>query len=99
MAHSNQARKRTRQSEKRRIRNKSVKNEIKTLTKTLREKVGAKDLEGAKAVLRKVTSRLDKATKNHVFHRNSAARRKSAVATLVQRLATPPGAEAGSAGS
>lgn len=86
MAHSQQARKRVRQSEKRRVRNKSIKNEIRTLTKTLREKVGAKDVEGAKAILRKVTSKLDKATKNHIYHRNSAARRKSAMATLVHQL-------------
>lgn len=86
MAHSQQARKRVRQSEKRRVRNKSVKNEIRTLTKTLREKVSAKDLEGATALLRKVTSKLDKAAKNHIYHRNSAARRKSAIATLVHGL-------------
>jgi small subunit ribosomal protein S20 len=86
MPHSAQARKRVRQSEKLRIRNKSVRNEIKTLTKALHEKVTAKDVEGAKALFQKVISTLDKATKVKVYHRNSAARKKSQAARLVQSL-------------
>lgn len=86
MAHSAQARKRARQSEKARIRNKSVRNEIKTLTKTLGEKIAAKDAAAAKPLFLEVISRLDKAAKNHVFHRNAVARQKSKVARLVNSL-------------
>jgi len=95
MAHSSQARKRNRQSEKRRIWNKSARNEIKTLTKTLREKVSAKDVEAARTLFRKITSKLDKAAKNHVYHRNGAARRKSMIAVLMNTIASPASGTAG----
>jgi len=86
MAHSLQARKRIRQNEKARISNKSMKNEIKTLTKNLRDKVQEKDLEGAQALLRRVASKLDKAAKNNIYHRNTVARQKSSNARLVSSL-------------
>lgn len=86
MAHSAQARKRARQSEKARIKNKSVKNEIKTLTKTLEEKVTAKDAEAARALFQKVVSKIDKAAKRRIYHPNTAARQKSKVAVLVNTL-------------
>jgi small subunit ribosomal protein S20 len=86
MAHSLQASKRIRQNEKARIRNKSMKNEIKTLTKTLRDKVEAKDLDGAEALLGKVASKLDKAAKNNIYHRNTVARHKASNARLVSSL-------------
>ena len=86
MAHSNQAKKRLRQSEKQRLYNKSLRSEIKTLTKTLIQSVEEKDLETASAVFRKVVSRLDKAVKVHVYHKNTAARRKSKAAALHRSL-------------
>ena len=86
MAHSAQARKRSRQSEKARVRNKSLRNEIKSLHKTLVERVNSKDVEGAKALFRTVVSKLDKAAKSHVFHRNAVARQKSKVAQLLNTL-------------
>ncbi len=86
MAHSAQARKRSRQSDKARIRNKSVRNEIKTLTKTLNEKVSAKDVEGARALFQSVVAKLDKAARGHVFHRNTAARQKSKAARLLNTI-------------
>jgi len=86
MAHCAQARKRTRQSEKARIRNKSARNELRSLTKTFAEKVSAKDVEGARELFRTVISKLDKAAKNHVFHRNAAARQKSKAAGLLHTI-------------
>ena len=95
MPHSVQAKKRVRQSEKRRINRKSARNEIKSLTKSLVEKVTAKDLEGAKALFQKVVSKLDKAAKNHVYHKNAAARRKSKVAGIFNEMApSAPAAKA-----
>jgi small subunit ribosomal protein S20 len=86
MPHSAQARKRVRYGEKNRVYNKSARSEIKSLTKALEEKVNAKDKEGAKALFLKVISRLDKAAKMHVYHKNAAARRKSTVAGLINSL-------------
>ncbi len=89
MAHSKQALKRVRQSEKSRIQRKSVRNEIKSITKRLSELVAKKDSESAKALLRKALSKLDKAAKVHVYHRNAADRRKSKLARLVNTMAAP----------
>ena len=60
--------------------------QIRTLTKTLEEKIAAKDAAGAKALFLTVISKLDKAAKRHLFHRNTAARKKSQVQRLVNTL-------------
>ena len=80
MANSLQAKKRIRQNEKSRIRNKSAKSEIRTLTKKFNALVESQDKAGAESVLRQLTSSLDKAQKNHLFQRNNIARQKSAIA-------------------
>ena len=80
MANSLQAKKRMRQNEKSRIRNKSAKSEIRTLTKKFNALVESQDKAGAESVLRQLTSSLDKAQKNHLFQRNNIARQKSAIA-------------------
>ena len=92
MAHCKQALKRIRQSEKRRIRGKSARASIKTTTKTLAEAVAQKNAASAQAILREVSSQIDKAAKIHVYHRNAAARYKSRLARSVASLgaATAP---------
>ena len=79
MANSLQAKKRIRQNETSRIRNKSAKSEIRTLTKKFNALVKSQDKAGAESVFRDLTSSLDKAEKNHLFHRNNIARQKSAI--------------------
>ncbi|MBI2448281.1 30S ribosomal protein S20 [Candidatus Microgenomates bacterium] len=57
-----------------------VKKEIKNLAKLIKE--GKK--EEAKSTLSKVFKAIDKAAKNNVYHRNTAARKKSQIAkTLI----------------
>ena len=80
MANSLQAKKRIRQNEKSRIRNKSAKSEIRTLTKKFNALVESQDKAGAESVFRQLTSSLDKAQKSHLFQRNNIARQKSAIA-------------------
>ena len=79
MANSLQAKKRIRQNETSRIRNKSAKSEIRPLTKKFNALVESQDKAGAESVFRDLTSSLDKAEKNHLFHRNNIARQKSAI--------------------
>ena len=86
MANSLQANKRIRQNEKSRLRNKSVKSEIKTLTKKFYSLVEDQDRVGAEAVFTDLTSRLDKAAKNNLFHQNNVARQKSAIARSLGAL-------------
>ena len=94
MAHCKQALKRIRQSEKRRIRGKSIRNEIKTLNKSIADTVAKKDPTQAKELLVLAVSKIDKARKVHIYHRNAAARWKSKLA----RLANLAGASASSSG-
>jgi small subunit ribosomal protein S20 len=86
MAHCKQALKRIRQSEKTRIRGKSVRNEIKTLTKNIADSVARKDADGARKLLVQAVSRIDKARKVHIYHRNAAARWKSKLARMVNAI-------------
>lgn len=90
MAHSKQALKRIRQSEKKRIRARSARNEIKTLQKSIADAVARKDAAQARALLIQALSRLDKAAKVHVYHRNAADRRKSKLSRLVNSIAAAP---------
>ena len=86
MAHSAQARKRIRQNEKRRLWNQSRKSEIKTLTKRLTQHVEGREVEAARTLLPKLISKLDKAVKSNLFHKNTVARKKSKAAALVGGL-------------
>ncbi len=81
MAKTKSVLKRIRQAEKRRLRNKSYRSFIKTLTKKfLRED----DPERKKVLLNQLYSALDKAVKKGIFHQNTAARRKSKAARAME---------------
>ena len=75
--------KRNRQNEKRRIRNKTVRSELRTRTKSAvsAAETGA---EHAAEAERLAMKRIDKAAQKGVIHKNAAARRKS---RLAKRLA------------
>jgi small subunit ribosomal protein S20 len=68
--------KRNRQNEKRRVRNKAVRSEMKTRTKRAEEAV-ASGADDADELVRLAAQRIDKAAENGVIHKNQAARRKS----------------------
>jgi small subunit ribosomal protein S20 len=75
--------KRNRQNERRRLRNKSVRSEMKTRVKAalVHAEAGADD---AAETLRLAVKRIDKAAARGVIHKNQAANRK---ARLMRRLA------------
>ena len=68
--------KRNRQNEKRRVRNKSVRSEMKTRTKNAEDAVAA-GADDADELVRVATQRIDKAAEKGVIHKNQAARRKA----------------------
>jgi small subunit ribosomal protein S20 len=75
--------KRNRQNEKRRLRNKSVRAEMRTRAKSA--VVAAESgTEDSAEVLRLAIKRIDKAAANGVIHKNTAANHKS---RLVRRIA------------
>ncbi|HEU5151870.1 MAG TPA: 30S ribosomal protein S20 [Iamia sp.] len=75
--------KRNRQNEKRRLRNKAVRSEMRTRTKAAVATAEAGSDDAAEA-LRIALRRIDKAAAKGVIHKNQAARRKS---RLVKRAA------------
>ncbi|MDO8505311.1 MAG: 30S ribosomal protein S20 [bacterium] len=78
MAHTHAAEKAQRQTQKRTARNRQVKERIKDATKALIKLLSAKKLDEAKTALPKFIKLLDKSSKQHVIHKNKAARLKSA---------------------
>jgi small subunit ribosomal protein S20 len=73
-------------NEKRRLRNKAVKSELKTLVRTFRETAASGDAEATQAALRVASRKLDKAVSKGVIHQNQAANRKSAMAKVAAGL-------------
>ena len=86
MAHSLQAKKRIRQNERRRLDNKSVKSELKTLTKKFQSFIESSQADEAKELYPVLISKMDKASRKHIFHRNTIARKKSALTQLLNSL-------------
>ncbi|WP_067915026.1 30S ribosomal protein S20 [Actinomadura rubrobrunea] len=78
--------KRNKQNEKRRLRNKAVKSELKTAIRKFREAAEAGDVEKAIALQRHAARKLDKAVSKGVIHKNQAANRKSAIAKQAAAL-------------
>jgi small subunit ribosomal protein S20 len=76
--------KRNRQNEKRRVRNKAVRSEIKTRTKSA-VTAAESGAETSVEALRTAVQRIDKAAAKGVIHKNQAANRKS---RLMRRIAS-----------
>ena len=88
MANIKSQKKRILTNEKRRVRNQSVKSELKTLVRHTREAVEAGDKDKAIAALRIASRKLDVAVSKGVIHKNQAANRKSGVMALVNTIVT-----------
>ena len=79
MANTSSALKRTRQSERRRLRNRAVRSKVRTTVKNARSSFGEAGADTRAAVTEAIRA-LDKAVTKGVIHRNTAARKKSALA-------------------
>jgi len=79
--------KRNRQNERRRVRNKGVRSELRTRTKraVASAETGAEDRDEA---LRQAVRRIDKAAAQGVIHKNQAANRKSRLMRRTAALET-----------
>ena len=87
MANNLSVMKRIAVAERNRARNKVYKSTIKTLTKKYREEVNQSsetdNLLNLQQLLGLIYSKIDKAVKRGVLHRNNAARKKSCLAKLI----------------
>jgi small subunit ribosomal protein S20 len=78
--------KRHRQSEKRRLRNRSIKTKLKNLVRQAREAVGTNNVEASTASFATAARALDKAVAKGVLHRNNASRKISRLARAASRV-------------
>lgn len=89
MANIAQQKKRNRRSLKQRERNLRYRSTIKTLFRRVDDALAADDRETVEARSRELERLIDRAAAEGVIHRNNAARKKSRVARLTQRVPTP----------
>ncbi len=87
MAHTLSARKRVRQTAKRRERNRDRKREIRLELKKLTAAIAGGDKAAAAAELKKAQQTLDRIATRGTIHPNTAARRKSKLAKKINALA------------
>ncbi|NCJ05478.1 30S ribosomal protein S20 [Synechococcales cyanobacterium C] len=92
MANIKSAAKRIQIAERNRLRNKSYKSAIKTLSKRFLTSVqqyatdpSPEQLETVQASMSKVYSKIDKAVKTGVLHRNTGARKKSGLSRVLKQ--------------
>ena len=86
MANHPSAEKRNRQRIKRTARNRSVKSAVRTVVKSVRVAVEAKDPKAAKEALKEATVALDQAASKGVLAKKAASRHVSRLSSLVHKL-------------
>ena len=87
MPNHKSAEKRVRQSERRRLINRSSRAKLRTSIKNLRSALKGNDAKQVGALLPRTVSEIDKAVQKGVLHRNAAARQKSRLTVRVNRAA------------
>ncbi len=78
--------KRARQAEANRLRNKAYKSRLKSAVKDYEGNVNQENIEAARESLLQVTSLLDKSISKGILHKNTAARKKSALTKKLNSL-------------
>ena len=78
--------KRNLRTERERQENRRYSSSVKTYFRHLEQAVEAKDAEQAQTAYRELSSRIDRAARTGVFHKNTAARKKSRAARLVNGI-------------
>ena len=87
MANTIQARKRARQSIKRRAHNVSLRSRLRTAIKSVRKAIEAGDKATAAETLKKATSVIDAIADKNIVHKNTAARNKSRLSAAIKSMA------------
>ena len=87
MANIASARKRARQSEKRRQHNASLRSKLRTAVRDTRRAIAAGDKQAALAVFRRASGVIDSIADKRIIHKNTAARHKSRLAARIKSMA------------
>ncbi|MCF7943197.1 MAG: 30S ribosomal protein S20 [Spirochaetia bacterium] len=86
MAGKGSAEKRQRQSETRRERNRRAKSQVRTATRKFRESITANDKDVAEKDLAQVLKLIDTYAGKGLYHKNTAARKKSRLTAQLNSL-------------
>ena len=86
MANIASARKRARQSEKRRSHNMSFRTAVRSAIKNVKKAIAAGDKSGAERALQQSQGVIDRISAKGVLHRNAANRNKSRLARAIKAL-------------
>ncbi|MFD2637496.1 30S ribosomal protein S20 [Piscibacillus salipiscarius] len=87
MANTKQATKRIRVNHDARMRNLSVKSDMRSAVKSVEKAVHEKNADAAKEALTTAVSKIDKAVQKGIIHKNNGDRKKSSLMTKVNQLA------------
>lgn len=87
MANRRSSIKKIRVDKRRHAHNLNVRSELKSVARKVRELVSAKKRPEAEQAVRALFSKLDKAVKKKLIHRNRASRLKSRIHTKIRALA------------
>ncbi len=85
LANIKSAIKRVKVAEKKRMRNKPIRNRARNVVASVRKAVASGDVDGATQGLPAAFSALDKAARKGIIHPNNAARRKSRLAKALTK--------------
>ena len=86
MANTAQAKKRVRQTAKRRDRNFGLRSKLRTAIKSVRKAIAAGDKSMAETVFRKAVSVIDSIANKGIIHKNKASRHKSRLSGAVKAM-------------
>ncbi|MDR1664674.1 MAG: 30S ribosomal protein S20 [Clostridiales bacterium] len=87
MANIKSAKKRIQVIAKKQLRNKVIKSSTKTAIKKVQSAAAAGDIEMAKAAFIHAVSAIDRAASKGVYHKNTASRKKSKLAKMMNKAA------------
>ncbi|MCC7487858.1 MAG: 30S ribosomal protein S20 [Burkholderiales bacterium] len=87
MANIASARKRARQSEKRRRHNAALRSELRTAIRNTRKAIAAGDKQAALTVFRRSQGVIDAIADKKIIHKNTASRHKSRLAARIKAMA------------
>ena len=97
MANSRSARKQIRAAERKHVRNRAVRSEVRTRINKVRRTLLSGEMESVDGELKSAIKALDKAAEKGILHRNNARRRKARIASMAARLQQVSGSEADAA--
>ena len=87
MANTDSARKRSRQAEKQRRHNASLRSTLRSAIKDVNKAIAAGDKDVAKQALNRSTSIVDRIADKKIIHKNKAARHKSRLSAAIKAMA------------